>query len=124
MAEDEDGDAVAPSPHLKRIKKLMLRILKSLELPPNPLDQLIELMGGEEKVAEMTGRKGGFVRQDDNTVVYQQRRSEVGKLTAKITIAKHTIIKSTALRLDAGCSDLFMSARASWLCISNSAGNL
>ena len=49
----------------------------ALKLPGNPLDSIIDALGGPEKVAELTGRKERLVRQKDGTFRYV-RRSENG----------------------------------------------
>ena len=41
----------------------------ALNLPINPLDDLIEQLGGPDKVAEMTGRSSRIVRRN-GTLVY------------------------------------------------------
>lgn len=48
----------------------------NLGLPNNPLDVLIDELGGPEKVAEMTGRKGRLVRsKSSRTVTYEARNA-------------------------------------------------
>ena len=49
------------------------RLLAQIEqlgtiLPPNTLDQLIDELGGPENVAEMTGRKGRVVQNENGQV--------------------------------------------------------
>ncbi|PKA64092.1 hypothetical protein AXF42_Ash005104 [Apostasia shenzhenica] len=55
----------------------ILDIIKSLDLPNNPLDDIIDQLGGPENVAEMTGRKGMLVRASGGKgVVYQARNTK------------------------------------------------
>ena len=58
---------------LQRLKRTLLKKLNSLAMPENPLDQLINDLGGAEHVAEMTGRKGRLVRDSNGKTVYAKR---------------------------------------------------
>ncbi|XP_029300420.1 LOW QUALITY PROTEIN: protein strawberry notch homolog 1 [Cottoperca gobio] len=59
----------------QKMKKDLLEKLDDLaeDLPPNTLDELIDELGGPENVAEMTGRKGRVVSNDDGTITYESR---------------------------------------------------
>ncbi|KXJ14796.1 protein strawberry notch homolog 1 [Exaiptasia diaphana] len=55
-------------------KELLEKVeVLSKQLPPNTLDELIDSLGGPDKVSEMTGRKGRVVSHDDGTVSYESR---------------------------------------------------
>lgn len=60
------------------MKEELLRKIERLgdKLPPNTLDQLIDELGGPENVAEMTGRKGRVVQNDDGTIQYESRSEQ------------------------------------------------
>uniref|UniRef100_A0A672P283 Protein strawberry notch homolog 1 n=1 Tax=Sinocyclocheilus grahami TaxID=75366 RepID=A0A672P283_SINGR len=59
----------------QRMKRGLLEKLEQLAeyLPPNTLDELIDELGGPDNVAEMTGRKGRVVSNDDGSISYESR---------------------------------------------------
>uniref|UniRef100_A0A4W3J8R5 Protein strawberry notch homolog 1 n=1 Tax=Callorhinchus milii TaxID=7868 RepID=A0A4W3J8R5_CALMI len=70
--EDGDQDAVERAQQMKR--ELLDKLERLAEdLPPNTLDELIDELGGPDNVAEMTGRKGRVVSNDDGSISYESR---------------------------------------------------
>ncbi|CAK9179677.1 unnamed protein product [Ilex paraguariensis] len=58
-------------------KSKILDIIQSLELPNNPLDDIIDQLGGPDNVAEMSGRRGMLVRASGGKgVAYQARNTK------------------------------------------------
>uniref|UniRef100_A0A6Q2XMS9 Protein strawberry notch homolog 1 n=1 Tax=Esox lucius TaxID=8010 RepID=A0A6Q2XMS9_ESOLU len=65
-------DAVEDAQQMKRDLLDQLEKLAP-DLPPNTLDELIDELGGPDNVAEMTGRKGRVVSNDDGSISYESR---------------------------------------------------
>ncbi|KAE9452281.1 hypothetical protein C3L33_15814, partial [Rhododendron williamsianum] len=58
-------------------KSKLLDVIRSLELPDNPLDDIIDQLGGPSNVAEITGRRGMLVRTSDGKgVTYLARNTK------------------------------------------------
>ncbi|CAL1409341.1 unnamed protein product [Linum trigynum] len=58
-------------------KSKILEIIRLLDLPNNPLDDIIDQLGGPDRVAEMTGRRGMLVRASSGKgVTYQSRNTK------------------------------------------------
>ncbi|XP_024532194.1 protein FORGETTER 1 [Selaginella moellendorffii] len=61
----------------KSRKMAALEVIRSLDFPNNPLDDIIDQLGGPDCVAEMTGRRGMLVRASNGKgVVYQARNTK------------------------------------------------
>uniref|UniRef100_A0A673CHW8 Protein strawberry notch homolog 1 n=1 Tax=Sphaeramia orbicularis TaxID=375764 RepID=A0A673CHW8_9TELE len=88
----------------QKMKKELLEKLEHLaeELPPNTLDELIDELGGPENVAEMTGRKGRVVSNDDGSITYESRSEldvpvEILNLTEKQRFMDGEKVKASIL---------------------------
>lgn len=70
-----------PKDNIERACQMKEELLAKIEklgdkLPPNTLDQLIDELGGPENVAEMTGRKGRVVQNEDGSIQYESRSEQ------------------------------------------------
>ncbi|XP_039531969.1 protein strawberry notch homolog 1 isoform X1 [Pimephales promelas] len=76
--EPEESSCVTSQDAVEDAQRMKRELLDQLEqlaedLPPNTLDELIDELGGPENVAEMTGRKGRVVSNDDGSISYESR---------------------------------------------------
>ncbi|XP_066506867.1 protein strawberry notch homolog 1 isoform X2 [Hoplias malabaricus] len=76
--EPEESSCVTSHDAVEDAQQMKRELLEQLEklagdLPPNTLDELIDELGGPENVAEMTGRKGRVVSNDDGSISYESR---------------------------------------------------
>ena len=70
------------------VKEQLLKEIRALSHPSNPLDDLIDTLGGAEKVAEMTGRSQRWVRSTAGTngswKLTKRVKDDRGELTINI----------------------------------------
>jgi hypothetical protein len=80
MALQVEADRIANLPPRLPVGALVakrgeiLETTRKLDLPPNPLDDLIDRLGGENQVAELTGRLGRILRYGDKDQFHYVRR--------------------------------------------------
>lgn len=67
--------APVPIPALVDSRDMLLDEARALPMPPSPLDDLIDRLGGPACVAEMTGRKGRMIRHGDK-FCYEHREKK------------------------------------------------
>ncbi|KAL3940125.1 MAG: hypothetical protein SGBAC_005264 [Bacillariaceae sp.] len=60
-------------PEFVAIRQALLTRIDSISFPPNPLDDLIDRLGGVDQVSEMTGRPGRMVRKSGGCFGYAKR---------------------------------------------------
>ncbi len=76
IVKDKDG-AVVQSREALRMKQNLIDVLSALELPENPLDQLVNHFG-ERNVAELTGRTRRLIRDPRTGAVAYKKRAPEG----------------------------------------------
>mmetsp|Transcript_31465 Transcript_31465/g.46405 ORF Transcript_31465/g.46405 Transcript_31465/m.46405 type:complete len:1291 (+) Transcript_31465:79-3951(+) len=108
-----------PKPELLALRKQLLGEVTILSLPPTPLDDIIDRLGGTENVAEMTGRSGRCVRVP-NSIKYRFEK-RVGISKEKKFGLSAPLSEEDADRLNITEKKKFMDGRKSVAVISDAA---
>jgi hypothetical protein len=72
----------------------LLERAKGLVLPKNPLDDLIERLGGPDAVAEMTGRQKRMEKQPRGGYSYVSRSAQYGRCSLDDVSSSSSIVAS------------------------------
>lgn len=96
-AEDKKPAVRGPHPVTVKAKVVLKKLIDLLELPPNPLDNLIHLCGGREVVAEMTGRKDMMEMQADGTFLSVKRADGVAQSALNLSVRDFSLSTAAAL---------------------------
>jgi hypothetical protein len=93
-------------------KEGLLKEIRALSLPPNPLDDLIDKLGGPGKVAEMTGRSQRFVRTKNSWKLTRRVKDDRKEMTINIEERKmfQTGRKLVAIISEAASSGISLQA--------------
>ncbi|XP_074658013.1 uncharacterized protein LOC141910988 [Tubulanus polymorphus] len=59
-------------------KNMLLEFTTKINLPDSPLDEIVDRLGGPDKVAEMTGRRGRICRRSENDRPHYELREHDG----------------------------------------------
>jgi hypothetical protein len=100
-------------PELVAIRHELLLHAKSIELPPNPLDDLIDRLGGIKHVSELTGRSGRIVRLSKKRFVYSKRGADIDASERINLVEKRAFMngeKSFAIISDAASTGISLHA--------------
>lgn len=74
LTKDENGNDV---PWAVQAKAELMEQVRNLKLPPNAMDELVDLLGGSRKVAELSGRSHRMKRRKDGSLAYVARAEEL-----------------------------------------------
>ena len=83
----------AGSAVLNRASAMKMELLAQIEqlgaaLPPNSLDELFDKLGGPDKVAEITGRKGRVVQDENGHVNIKLEQIKIAFLMGYLFIVR------------------------------------
>jgi hypothetical protein len=91
--------ALPVCPECAAAKAALLDAVAELDLPDNPVDALVDELGGPSRVAEMTGRKGRIVRGANGRTAFQLRASPLSAEMDGLNIQeKDAFMKGTKAR--------------------------